>query len=399
MKIIPFFLLIFSFLQADIWLPYTGFLNGSYHLGIGSHLWSDHLEFRNMQLRLNLDILPGIRYNAVIRSNKQFTGLDSFEPNFDEGYLEAYLFDQGKYGKFSGSLKIGEMRYLRFPQPDLISQFDQVPGTEDLRYNDVDSSYTGNLLTLDYKSNLGIGYHFGKIDWDYGQRDDQNIIENYVYYKNQLPFLDLELRYGILQLRHPVGPAGIRSEGPYQLGAGGEGFDIYLGTYYKGYNIGFLYENIYDEKYSYNDIRTGIIVKFSENPVTKALGSIRFDYTRAPQGFGAHFTIAEGHFGYENQIDLNEYHLVGEVEALRVITYWQNGQGRNFYEHKINHWGEVDGNLKVTVSVEPWYLALESLVSPHTDFKNKQDLIEWEKDRQGPAELNQKVIYRYYKKN
>ena len=80
-----------------------------------------------------------------------------------------------------------------------------------------------------------------------------------------------------------------------------------------------------------------------------------------------------------------------------IITYWQNGQGRNFYEHIMSIKGETDYEGKI-VSIEenPWYLKIESLVSPHNSFQSWGDLVEWEKKRQGPAQLSQRVIYRFY---
>lgn len=398
MKKYALFLLIFNFIRADLWLPYNGFLKGNYHLGFGAHFWSDHIDLRNGQFRLELDLLPGIRYHSVLRSNAEFTGLNILEPTYDENYLEGQFFYTDTLGKLSGSLKIGTMRYLRFPEPDLISQFDQVPGVDDLKDNDAETSYNGQLLTLDYKTKYNLGYHFSGINWDYSKRYGQDIIESYAFYKDSFSFLDIEARYGALQLRNPVGPANVRTENPFQLGRSGEGFDLYLGTSIGNYKVGILYEEIYDDKFKYNDVRTGIIVRFGENFVTEALGGIRFDYTRSPLGMGAHITLAEGNIGYDKNIDSDKYELVGQVEALRVITYWQNGQGRNFYEHKLSYTGDVEGDLLVTVAEKPWYLAVESLVSPHTELWTKSEFNEWEKHRQGPAQLEQKVIYKYYKK-
>lgn len=396
MKKLLTFIILNSLIFGEIYLPYRGFLNGNYHLGFGTHFWEDHLVFRNGQLRVNFDLAPGIRLYSIMRSNKEFEGVDIWNPNMDELYIEASGFYENSLGKLSSSLKIGEMRYLRFPLPDIISQFDQVPGTEDLRYNDFETSYMGALLTLDFQSKLGLGYHFSGINWDYGSKNGKDIIENYLYYNQYFNYLDFESRIGSLQLRHPIGPASLRNEGPFRLGRSGQGFDIYLGTKFKDYKIGFLYEEIYDERYDYNDIRTGILVKFGESSVTEALGKVRFDYTRAPQGFGAHVTIKEEEFGYKESIDTSEYELIGESQNLRVTTYWQNGQSRNFYEHNISSWGKTSSIVEVEVS--PWYLAIESLVSPHTDFSSKEALATWEKHRQGPAELNQKVFYKYYKK-
>jgi hypothetical protein len=42
---------------------------------------------------------------------------------------------------------------------------------------------------------------------------------------------------------------------------------------------------------------------------------------------------------------------------------------------------------------KPWYLELEALVSPHVSVRS-----EWLRDRQGPAQLAQEVVYRFYRK-
>ena len=392
MKKLLLYIFFTNLLFAKVFIPYKGFMKGNYHLGVGSHFWNDHLVFRNMQLRLNFDLVPGLKFYSIIRSNTDLMGIEEFEPKVDEGYLESSFFYKNSYGKLSTSLKLGQMRYLRFPEPDIISQFDQVPGTEDLRYEDAETAYMGSLFTVDFNSKYNFGYHFAGIDWAFGKKSGSDIIENYVYYKNNYDFIDFEARYGELQLRKTLG-----KDGSYQLGRGGMGYDIYLGLTKKDYKVGFLYEEIYDNELKFNDVRTGVLVRFGENPVTDFLGKIRFDYTRAPEGFGAHLTIVEGEMGYEKNPDLSKYELVGEVEALRVITYWQNGQGRNFYEHIVDHWGDTDQKLMIVPEVKSWHLTIESLVSPHTEFSTYEDLVAWEKDRQGPAELNQTVIYRYYR--
>ena len=69
--------------------------------------------------------------------------------------------------------------------------------------------------------------------------------------------------------------------------------------------------------------------------------------------------------------------LVGEIVAERVRTYWQNGQVRNWYEHRLSSWGRTSGRGVVAVMVEdPWYLQLEALVSPHTTFSSWEALQE-----------------------
>lgn len=153
------------------WLPHTGSFSGHWDLGVGAHWWNDHFKLRNLQLRTNMDLAPGLRLNSILRSNEKFDSIEGFDPKFDEVYLEAYAFHNSDLGKLSMSLKNGKMRYLRFPEPDIISYFDHVPGTEDLRFEDAETGYNGQLLILDFNSKLGLGYHLTGINWDYGDRD------------------------------------------------------------------------------------------------------------------------------------------------------------------------------------------------------------------------------------
>ena len=90
---------------------------------------------------------------------------------------------------------------------------------------------------------------------------------------------------------------------------------------------------------------------------------------------------------------------MGSIRAERTITYWQNGQGRNFYEHIIDKQGHTHGDeLLIKPFEDSWYLRIESLVSPHNRFRSYDDLVEWERQRQGPAQLAQPVTYKFYKK-
>jgi hypothetical protein len=376
------------------WLPSTGSFNGHWDLGVGAHFWNDHFTLRNLQLRTVFDLAPGLRFNSIIRSNKVFDNLDGFEPTFDQLFLEAYGFHYSDYGKFSGSLKAGKMRYLRFPEPDLISRFDHVPGTEDLRIDGAETGYNGQMLTLDYQTDLGLGYHLTGINWDYGERDGSNWIENYVYYRDRWGAIDFEGRVGLLPLIHA---AGSNPGAGSHLGESGPGYNLFLGANWRDYKVGFLYENIENGRINERDIRTGIMVEFAFSKVTDILGSLRFDYTSSPEGFVTHIPLASGEFGYAKEKPANS-ELVGEIKAERVITYWQNGQGRNFYEHTLSKWGNTDpAETAVVMDADSWYLKLEALVSPHTSFSSRDDLVQWENSRQGPAQLAQPVTYKFYK--
>jgi hypothetical protein len=376
------------------WLPNTGRFNGHWDLGMGAHLWNDHFNLRNLQLRTNVDLGPGLRLNSILRSNKKFETIEGFDPTFDELYLEGYAFHQSNFGKLSLSLKTGRMRYLRFPEPDLISYFDHVPGTEDLRFDDAETGYNGQMLTFDYETKTGLGYHATGINWDYGDRDGSNWIENYIYYRDSWKALDFEARAGKLALRHS---AGEYTGSGSHLGYSGDGFNIYLGGNWRGYRAGLLYEEIENEQYNETDRRTGFMVEFAFFDVTELLGKLRFDYTRSPEGFVAHIPLASGDFGYLSKKPEGT-ELVGEIKAERVMTYWQNGQARNFYEHRISKWGITEAEeTAVVMEVDPWYLQLEALVSPNDFPTNWDEIKEWESGRQGPAQLKQPVTYKFYR--
>ena len=62
-------------------------------------------DLRNLQLRTNFDLSPGLQINSIIQFNKEFDTIESFNPNFDELYLEAYGFHRSEFGKLSASLK------------------------------------------------------------------------------------------------------------------------------------------------------------------------------------------------------------------------------------------------------------------------------------------------------
>jgi hypothetical protein len=260
--------------------------------------------------------------------------------------------------------------------------FDQVPGTDDL-INHHETGYKGLLFTAEHFNNCGLGYHFTGINWQFCNRANSNInvIENYLFFRNNHHLIDFEARYGYLQLR------------PEPLGQSKLGFNIYLGLSIYGFKGGFLYESLQDEP-----TYTGVLVMFTPNIVNRTLGSVHFDYTRAPEGFVMQLPFWQGYWGIEKETPKNAI-AVGEVKAERTITYWQNGQGRNFYEHIISTTGITSNqDLIIVAKEEPWYLKIESLVSPHNKFQTQADLNTWERGRQGPAQLAQKVTYKFYKK-
>jgi hypothetical protein len=364
--------------QESGWsFPHIGQGRGNWDVSVGLFVWKDKLEARNFQVRSDVDMAPGIRLHTVVRSNKERDTLKGFSPQLDEGYLEGTGFYHSSNGVLSTSLRIGNIRYLHFPYPDAIDIFDQVPGISDLT-GGAKTGYSGELLTLDYAHKSGLGIHTSGINWGFGRSGGTNLIENYLFYRHDFGKLHFETHAGGLALR--TEPLGKRENG----------YNLFLGTEIKGYKAGLLYEKLHNQC-----AYTGIMVSFPLNEVTKSMGKVAFDYDRNPQGFAMQVPLAKGLIGSFVKKAPEGAKLVGEVRAERVRTYWQNGQARNYYEHRLSAWGETDGAGVIAVMEEqPWYLQSEALVSPHTFSEGFKS---WERDRQGPAQLSQSVVYKFYR--
>ncbi len=381
--------------------PGIGSGNGFWRLSVGAHFWKDHLDVRNLQFLADVDILPCLRWHAIVRSNDTLNGLENWSPRFDENFVEAYGFYTTTSSVLSLSGKLGRVRYLRFPYPDAIATFDQVPGVDDLVGKN-ETSYSGVILTADYAHKSGLGFHATWIDWGLGIDRPSDWAEKYIFFRNDFEKWHYEARYGDLPVRKEP------------LGQTERGFNLFVGRSFKDWSVGFLYEEL-DNQPAY----TGIVVRFAQDDITKKMGELAFDYTRMPRGHAVQVPLLSGTIGHVRRVDSTQepvfrgllqktgkkgfleptnYVLVGEVKAERVRTYWQNGQVRNFYEHRLASRGDTtSSDLEVLMVEDPWYLDLESLVSPHTDLWSWDDLKDWEKDRMGPAQLKQKVIYRFYR--
>ncbi|MDD4160799.1 MAG: hypothetical protein PHO18_07625 [Synergistaceae bacterium] len=377
--------------------PTIGTFNGTWELGVGAHFWDDHFDLRNLQLRADLDLAPGLRWHALARTNRKLNGLDEWDPRLDEHYVEWYGFHRSTSGTFSFSAKYGKSRYLRFPFPDAISTFDQVPGVEDLTGGE-ESGYSGLICTVDYAHRSGLGLHGVWVDWGLGVDRPAEWAEKYIFYRHVSAPWHFEARYGDLALRS------------LPLGRSNEGYSLFLGRDIGDWSVGLFFEDVRGQ-----ETYTGIVVTFAEGNTTALLGSMAFDYTRSPNGFAVQVPLVSGTIGNlrrsksayytgilmkqgkKDYADMEGFVLVGEVVAERIRTYWQNGQARNWYEHRLSGWGRTSGPGVFAVMVEdPWYLKLEALVSPHTAFSSWEALEDWESDRMGPAQLNQKVLYRFY---
>ena len=366
------------------WRPYLGTGVGFWDVSVGVHVWTDRLDWRNLQFQHMTYLNPGVRLNSVIRSNNDVRDLDQFRPYTDELYLESFGFLRYDFahGQAAYSLKVGQMRYLRFPMPDMTSMFDQIPGIEDLQgYGQ--TAYKGVMGTIDYVQDWGGGVHATWLHWIDSDQTGLASIEQYLVWRTQWYGVEVECRWGMLQARR------------FPLGRGSDGYSVYVGSRsVHGYKVGVLYEFLHKE-----GIRTGILVEFASSPVTRFMGKYRMDYTRQPEGLGFHPTLFKGDFGFISRPPANG-RLIGTIQAERTITYWQNGQGRNFYEHiQPNFLIPHSRAIRVVKYESPRYLRIESLVSPHNRFKSWDDLKQWEKQRQGPAQLAEPVRYELYEVN
>lgn len=390
--------------SQDTWsFPTIGFGNGRWQLSVGVHFWKDHLHVRNLQLGADVDLGRGLRLHSLIRSNGERDTLRGFSPRADELFLEAFGFREDDRGTLSVSLKLGRSRYLRFPYPDAISLFDQVPGVGDLEGGEY-TGYSGLISTVDYSHRSGLGLHGTYIKWGFGVDRPSGWAEAYSYYHLDSGPWRFEARYGEIPVR------------PEPLGRTARGVSLFAGrTFSNGNSVGFLYEDS-----SNQEAYTGILVSFAPGDTSRWMGELAFDYTRSPMGHAMQIPLMGGTIGRverfkggqsapfrgilmrageDGWMEPTDWVLVGEVYAERIRTYWQNGHARNFYEHRLGSWGVTDERgLRVVMEEEPWYLQLESLVSPHTSFRSWDDLQTWERDRQGPAQLSQKVTYRFYRK-
>lgn len=364
--------------DANGWtFPYIGAGNGTWDMSVGLFFWQDTLKARNFQIRGDVDVLPGVRWHSVIRSNDEQDTLRGFHPQFDENYIEGQGFYRNKNGTLGTSLRIGNIRYLHFPYPDSIAVFDQVPGIGDLTGGNK-TGYSGEMLAVDYADKSGFGAHATALHWGFGQSGGTQMLENYLFYRGDFGKVHFETHAGGLAVR------------PEPLGRKENGYNVFLGSKIKGYTVGLLYE-----KLNRQPAYTGIMVTFPQNNVTRAMGKVAFDYDRNPEGFAMQVPLAAGSFGNILKKAPPGAALVGEVKAERLRTYWQNGQVRNYYEHRLESWGDTTAkDLVVVMEEQPWYLQAEALVSPHS-FSD--GLKTWEHDRQGPAQLSQKVSYKFYR--
>jgi hypothetical protein len=349
---------------------FIGAGRGDFDLSFGP----DKLHLRNLILGGTVDLAPGLRARVQLRreeGNAKFFNVDS-----DEAYLEAYNQYRGENFNFGVNLKVGRTRYVRFPYPDAISQFDIPPGVSDM-FRGPRTDYRDLLFQTELALHSGWGLNWSGLANVVSGRPRANVLQAYGFYRSDFGRgWRFEGRAGWLNRRQES-----------YWGAARQGFNVYVGKQIGEFNVGLLYEKRQGEReYS------GLMVQFRPGPVTRALGKVSFDYSRQVEGFSLQIPVWHGRLRQSRFVRSGDI-LVGEVRAVRVRTIFQQSFQRNQYEHRLASWGETsDPSLHCVVTEEPWFLQSEALVSPHLTFDAK-----WERDRQGPGQFMQRVTYRFYR--
>jgi len=378
------------YLSGEIWLPCPKPLSGHIETSLGLHFWDDHLYLRNLQARGLLYLYPGIRINCVARGNKEINQIElseenkpvyyQFQPGFDESYLELYGYYFHNNMQFSSSCRIGRIRFLQFPDNNIISRFDQIAGMSDIRTRYEPSGYNGSVLINDL-SWRNIGWHNtvyqSGYDWV-----EISLIDNYLYFNYDNDWIIVEGRAGKLSVRDH-GSDSVLMESAW-------GWCSLIGFKWKGYDLNLYYETVD------NSIYTGLSIKFASSLFTRFAGKVRMDYNRACEGFVFQYPL------FYRDINISDHEpegmtKVGEIRAERVISFWRIGMQRNFYENIISRSGITDPELtKVVIKTEPMLLGIESIVSPVHDFDKLADIKKWDSLGIRPGILTQQVIYEYY---
>ncbi len=257
--------------------PTIGTFNGTWELSVGAHLWADHFDLRNLQLRAGVDLGPGLRWHALVRSNRLRNGLEEWEPRFDEHFLEWYGFHNSPSGVFSFSVKAG--RYGTCASPTRrhlhlrLSRRGRPGGGKDVT---AIPRHSHRLL----RSPLRLRPPRREDRLGFGVDRPAEWAERYVFYRRTSHPWHFEARWGDLALRS------------LPMGKTGGGYSLFVGRDMGGWDAGFLYEDI-----SGQETYTGIVITFKQNSATRWMGSVAFDYTRTPEGFALQVPLLSGTFG------------------------------------------------------------------------------------------------------
>ncbi|MDP8221305.1 MAG: hypothetical protein P9X26_08160 [Candidatus Stygibacter frigidus] len=389
-RVLILLLILVSLLSGEIWLPCPKPLSGHIETSLGLHFWEDHLYIRNLQARALIYLYPGIRLNVVARGNKEINQIEfsraykpvynQFQPGFDESYLELFGYYFYNDLQFSSSSRIGRIRFLQFPDNNIISRFDQVAGMSDIRSSYEPSAYNGAILINDL-SWRNIGWHNTIYQNGY-DHTDISLLNNYLYFIYDNDLMMLEARAGKLPVRDHSSDAVLMESAWGWCGL--------IGVKWQGYDL-----NLYYEKVD-NVIYTGLSIRFASSPFTRFAGKVRLDYNRSCEGFVFQYPL------FYQDINMAGHQpkgltKVGEIRAERVISFWRIGMQRNFYENIISRKGITDPALtKVVIKTEPMLLGIESIVSPVYEFDKLSDINKWDSQGIRPGILTQQVIYEFY---
>ncbi|HXG23870.1 MAG TPA: hypothetical protein VNJ09_04890, partial [Chthonomonadales bacterium] len=162
---------------------YIGAGRGHASISLGAQFWDNYFKIRNLIGRLTLEVAPGIRAHFIGRRREGSWRRMPFHPDVDEAYIEGFSFYDSSAIHLALNLKVGRVRYLRFPAPDRLSEFDQVPGISDLTGGPA-TDYRGALFTLETQHRSGLGFHFGGIVWGFDAvQEGANAIEAYAFFR------------------------------------------------------------------------------------------------------------------------------------------------------------------------------------------------------------------------
>jgi hypothetical protein len=139
------------------WNPdYIGPFRGVFDASFGVKFWPGRFNFRNLIFGGAMDLAPGLRVRANFRRHEG--EVKAFHVDPDEYYLEAFNQYRAASWTAGASLRVGHIRYLHFPFPDAIAEFDQVPGFSDLIGGPA-TDYRDAVVVAEAAANSGWGVH------------------------------------------------------------------------------------------------------------------------------------------------------------------------------------------------------------------------------------------------
>ena len=160
-----------------------GSLRGDFDLSFGVKFWPDRFELRNLIFGGTVELLPGVRVRGQFRRREGEK--QAFQIDADEIYLEGYQNYRARNWQAGADLRVGHVRYLHFPYPDAISQFDIPAGIDDLTSRN-ETDYRSVVFQTEAALNSGWGAHFGVEAHGFvgDPKVDTHILETYGFYRS-----------------------------------------------------------------------------------------------------------------------------------------------------------------------------------------------------------------------